>query len=220
MFLKRERPTGDPAVDDENGRRFRAKLKILDMLNTYPEHCLRVQERLQDDVLGLSSLVKSQGADVLFDNRVVKKIGKIEPAWKSDYLIRHYSEHCVQLALVTALNKFCPDTLVQASDFLHGVNPDVSMTDEMLDKVVFERVMRRRALDLGRAVPAFFNELEACTGRLFKWSEFGCYKLEKSGDGYLVVHDGSKVPEGKNTGPSTFSSESPQCFRQLPLASC
>lgn len=189
-FLKRARTTGDAGTDEEELARFRAKLKVVDMLNHHPEHCLGTQQRLQDDIQGLSASAqrKSKSEDVF--EKSIRKVGKIDAEWRGAFLAKSFSACGLDLGALKELDRVCSDTLSQVFDFIVATTPDTAITDEMRDKVLCERVFCERANALGRMSKKWVKSLLEHKGnKAPDWSKIGCYLLAGTGSaGWTVKH--------------------------------
>lgn len=148
-FLKRGRPTGDPLVDEEQERLFKSKLRVLDMLNRFPEHVLTFQQRLSDEVQGLVGQ-KVAKLDDMFDKKTTRRFAKVPIAWKASYLTRVIPDGGFTATEAMLVDSKNADSTAQMFDYLHGITGDSWFPEEALDKVVAERMLSKRFASIGR----------------------------------------------------------------------
>lgn len=177
QFLRKPAKTGDADRDAKLSATFGAKLKILALLETLPDDeahvCLGA---LQAKI----SKVGTAGDE--YWPATVKTIAKKPTEFKATLLRTQVPDLKLDRELIAKLDKHNPRAISNLFSFVYAVHDTTPLSQDMMNKVVFERTLlkRRRALQRPSAEwlqKAWQPVLGGATS--VDWAVAGCYTIVK-----------------------------------------
>lgn len=207
-YFKKSKATGIDEVDERERNNYRAKVKIMDLLDQRPELLTPALAYIEDRMLGISANKNAPNPrEASHWPSTYMYMEKIPKYWRGEWLLRTFSKHGLNNTWLADLDQRFPSAIVELFDFVNGIGPKTKIPRHLLDKSIMSTFFDERVLALRRGTATWLRGITNAfeNPATLNWGDYGCYKFQKAaggGGGGLVLHhcDGPTVALGASVG--------------------
>ena len=166
------------AVDDEERKRFRSKVKVLDIMQQLPEAAEAVCNYAEDLAYGVGAAANSKkGRDSQWWNGTYCEMERLPRYWRATFLAENYDDLGLTRSVIKEIDDNDSEGVNALYDFAMGINKKTRLPRSALDKEVTKLASIERIRQVGRLTKTWVKN-HVKDGKI-NWKVAGCYTLMK-----------------------------------------
>lgn len=156
QFIARPRRTNDPDADEALLRTFKAKVKMMDILQQRPDLCDATLSFAEDRANGFRPVARGNGTrkgEVQEEewNTTYMQVWKLPKYWRLTELVKHFASIGMTEDLFVKADRLDSESISDCFDYLAGVNGSMKLPMPCTNTKVCSLVFKARMDELQRA---------------------------------------------------------------------
>lgn len=181
-MLQRPRRTADTAEQEEEERRWRATVRILDYLNSgTAQLTYDTLSWMEDKIMGVAKHGVSCSREADYWNSTYMKIGRIPKYWKAEWLVTHYASDGLDAQTLARVDEKDSGAVGYIFDFATATHAHMHLPRPMLRKKLCNIAFKGRADSVNRITKEWVENAIAADGSV-NWQAHGVFRFKKCED--------------------------------------